>query len=209
MELSFFPSEIAFFLIGSLTYFLHIEKNLIFKWKWIKFIGFILIPCFLLAGYMMGMTNGFGYKYERGLIIFYLILLIAFSITVKEKKLPLKSSYLYIIVLLLIFFYSFPIILDGFNRKTLYIIILSLSIGPIFELTKKSSIDNFLGKLSYPVYICHVIILDFIWPLAPYHERGTISGTLTAYVMTLILSMILLFSIEKPIDSIRSSFMKS
>lgn len=71
----------------------------------------------------------------------------------------------------------------------------------LFELTKRSKIDRFLGDLSFLVYILHYPILEYTWS----HHIGFIKGQVGYFVAgsTLILSVILYFLLEKRLDNYR------
>lgn len=69
----------------------------------------------------------------------------------------------------------------------------------LFELTKHSKADRLIGELSYPLYIVHYPVLTFLWGKAlPQNQLG-----LTCFLITLVISVIIHFVIEKPIDRFR------
>ena len=69
----------------------------------------------------------------------------------------------------------------------------------LFNLSAGWKFDNFLGQLSYPVYLSHVLVIDFVVRshLFPY-DMG-----LVATAVTLVLSLALYLLIDRPIERIR------
>lgn len=45
--------------------------------------------------------------------------------------------------------------------------LIALLVPPLFALTKDNAIDRLLGDLSYPVYLCHVFVLDLVVLIDP------------------------------------------
>jgi peptidoglycan/LPS O-acetylase OafA/YrhL len=89
------------------------------------------------------------------------------------------------------------------NYSWLYLM-LSLAIPTLFELTKKSNFDKFLGDLSYPIYILHVpIALLIVWALDIQHAPAV---PLLFFVI-FASSLVVLF-VERPIDRFRYQFFK-
>lgn len=144
----FFPAELAFFVLGALSY------KIYFKMKSIKVDRFFLL----------------------------LPLLAVFAFTLLYQFVP------------------FP------GKKAAYFVLLAASVPMIFMYSKDSKLDNYIGELSYPVYISHIIVLNAI-------TRGfTNNGTLpylTAMALIFLLSAALVFFVEKPVERYRQARVKS
>lgn len=72
----------------------------------------------------------------------------------------------------------------------------------LFSLTKNSKLDRFFGDLSYPVYLCHILVFSIAKSLS-------MSPQLTTYFVlfvTLIVAAAVYFLVERPIDRFRHSF---
>ena len=61
----------------------------------------------------------------------------------------------------------------------LFYSIFALSLPAIFALTQSSAIDRYIGEISYPLYICHILAIGITWKLLPtatvpepYDHRG-------------------------------------
>lgn len=78
------------------------------------------------------------------------------------------------------------------------ILLFTVSIPFVFELSKSSKIDAFFGSLSYPMYISHFFIIFYF----PYFKQWH------PLIGTIILSLILEFSLMKLVDRYRIKLVK-
>ncbi|NLS06855.1 acyltransferase [Rhizobium sp. P32RR-XVIII] len=70
----------------------------------------------------------------------------------------------------------------------------------IFNLTKKSAVDNFLGHLSYPIYLGHLFMLSLV---ARFYNVGPLDKTGVALVLTFALAIAIYTIIDRPIEELR------
>ena len=76
-----------------------------------------------------------------------------------------------------------------------------LAIPHLFRFTKSNSIDRILGELSYPIYICHFLV---IWAIDSLGIVGLgIVRAVIIIVVTLMLSCVLYWGIDRPVDNWR------
>lgn len=86
---------------------------------------------------------------------------------------------------------------------TLFSMILILAftfvVPKLFELTKHSKADRFIGELSYPLYVVHFPVLICLW------NKGVATNIIgiTCFSITLVISIIIHLALEKPIDKWR------
>jgi hypothetical protein len=64
----------------------------------------------------------------------------------------------------------------------------------IFDLTKRSKIDDAIGQLSYPIYLCHLLVIQFVAGSSP---LNAILGSAVGATL-----LVLLFA---PIELVRRS----
>ena len=122
----------------------------------------------------------------------------------KFTRLLIKLMYGSLLVILILFNY-FPI--EFVIKKIVFISLLAISIGGIFNLTKNWKIDYFLGMLSYPIYISHMFCLLYLIPkLRISAPNGDFFTTLLSYSVIIGFSVALYFLIEAPFDKIRHRF---
>lgn len=114
------------------------------------------------------------------------------------------------IAFILLFIISFPFIPLHYQvKKIILIISFALLIGKIFHLTKNSSIDNFIGMLSYPVYVSHLLTIQYFIPkLGIPVPNGSIMTTAITYFFTIVFSFFLYYTVERPVDLFRHRFKK-
>jgi len=98
------------------------------------------------------------------------------------------------------------IVLLSYTQTTVpswVILFLGLSVPALFEITKNIKIDRFIGELSYPVYILHFPI--YIFMKNNNINSGLISlGTMVS-ILTIAISLIAHFLVDKKVDSFRHS----
>lgn len=74
----------------------------------------------------------------------------------------------------------------------------------IFELTKNNRFDVFLGELSYPLYLVHLMVIQVALVFAQVYrgwlEPLTAVGTPYVALLALVVSAGIVFLVERPID---------
>lgn len=89
-----------------------------------------------------------------------------------------------------------------FGREVTRFLLLGLvtvSVGPVFALVKDNRFDRALGDLSYPIYVAH--LLAFVIAGEIYAEGQALLGT----GLTILISLALVYAIERPLDRFRHS----
>lgn len=84
------------------------------------------------------------------------------------------------------------------DPTTLGILVFSLALPFVFELSKNSKIDDFFGGLSYPIYISHFFVIYYFPYFRQWHPL----------VGTILLSVAIDFCVIKPIDRYRLRLVK-
>jgi peptidoglycan/LPS O-acetylase OafA/YrhL len=79
-----------------------------------------------------------------------------------------------------------------------FLVMASLAIPFLFALTRKNDPDRHLGELSYPIYICHMLV---IWIVEMFFKAPTtlMSGAIMM-AGTLALSCVLYLCVDTPVD---------
>ena len=86
---------------------------------------------------------------------------------------------------------------NGPKYSLIYYALVLVSFPMIFLLTKNSAVDRFIGDLSYPVYICHMLVLDALRLRYPQVNPAIAAAAAVA------LSTFLLVAIDRPVDHMR------
>jgi peptidoglycan/LPS O-acetylase OafA/YrhL len=139
----FFPSEIALFLSGSLSYYVYASKT-----KHQRALAMTLLCCAALLLFACLAINRW----------------------------------------------------DGISRLASLSFLAAIIIGVprLFEATKNIAWDKYIGELSYPLYICHLL---FGWILLP----NTYFGVYAALFLSLAMSIALYHFVDRPIDAWRQN----
>ncbi len=123
---------------------------------------------------------------------------------IEKKKISPNTKYLLGAFFLFIIFYQilpFKFAENNFPFNAVYFVPFAILISYLFHYTKNSKIDRFIGELSYPVYITHMIFVKLIFsfpiPSVPY------LNSLLICCLTIIFSLFLVKFIQTPIDNFR------
>lgn len=85
------------------------------------------------------------------------------------------------------------------HKRLLLYVLLIVSLPFIFEFTKFSRLDRFIGELSYPFYLCHLLTMSLLIQFDPH------PGSWVIAVWATLLSVAILQWIDRPIDRIRQA----
>lgn len=80
-------------------------------------------------------------------------------------------------------------------------------IAVLFAYFRRSSIDRFIGELSYPIYLLHVMVIGSISPLLQkLHVSGSYLGILGALI-TILISLVIFLFVLQPFERWRHAFL--
>lgn len=99
-------------------------------------------------------------------------------------------------------YYALPV--DPLTKRLLFLLVLFLSLPLVFALTKDMKVDKMIGELSYPVYLCHFLVIELLADLwgTKVMNQWQMAGTILASVVTAGFIVIL---IERPSERYRHS----
>lgn len=175
-------------------------------------ISSFILRCFLYN--ILGLQHDpWTYRFFPTEIMFFLFGFISYRIYVRLKKLSISDTAGFItliyILLLTIFYYKLPYIKLTFmpfsSSEIIYISSIVTLIPVLFIYFKKSSWDIHIGELSYPVYICHMLVIKVCKDLPFLHINSTelviLSVLLVAYILNKVVAV--------PIERYRQSRLKN
>jgi len=147
------------------------------------------------------------YRFFPTELMFFLLGTIAYHVYKKVDTLNIRTGYLklnYYFILLFTLSFSF-IPLPFLVKVMLYLMVFFVSVPFIFILSKKWKKDRYIGELSYPIYISHLLVLMIVKELniPLIGELG-----LVVTVLTILLSIVLNEVIAKKIELIRQRRVK-
>jgi len=198
--------ELLFYLI--VPFLIKITKKL--------FLGVSVLYAIVFFGYIVPrglIPNTLTYIFLDNLIFFLLGIfsyrfILSSSILKLSKPKFLKLSILMFLGLLLyLVFYNFikiklPVTVLHMESFPYYLLLI-LALPLIFTITKFSAIDSFIGKLSYPVYIMHLLILKLISNLGL--TQATNFRSALVIFISLYISYLAIKYIDNPIDKLRQT----
>jgi len=150
-------------------------------------------------------------------LIFFLLGVTAYKFIYKSKIFhsrwisPKLLNSLFIFFILYLLFYNYlplkvPLIFLNLS-DLIYFIVLTLIIPLIFFHTSKNKIDNYLGKLSYPVYITHLLLIKLLSNMKIFVHDSPLK-TILVITSTLFVAYLMVRFIETPIDRYRQRRLK-
>lgn len=190
--------EISFYLIAPFI----VRKKLSFIY------GLLLLSTLLR---ILLFTNGLDhdpwtYRFFPTELLFFLLGTLAYHTYKKIDLLNLKKPFLmsiYVFILLFTLSYSWiPIT----NKMYIYFTSFFLSLPFVFILTKRWKRDRYIGELSYPIYISHLLVLMIVRYMK---IPETIETGLVATVVSLFFSVLLNELIAKKIELFRQKRLKT
>ncbi|HSA06001.1 MAG TPA: acyltransferase [Candidatus Gastranaerophilales bacterium] len=148
------------------------------------------------------------YRFFPFEIAFFLLGIICFRLYEKYKNIEISKKSASILLLsvfsYIILFQYIPVEL-GVKKWVLYAAMIPLA--PIlFKISKNNQFDRFIGELSYPVYICHVLIINLLSLAFPDPPKYF---PLLAMVLSIALSIILNKLIADPVERFRQKRVES
>jgi peptidoglycan/LPS O-acetylase OafA/YrhL len=171
-----------------------------------------LIFCSLLLRLVL--VFGFHLKYDPWTyrffpteLVFFLAGIIAYRLYKNLQRFQIKEIYLKIIWLgILLFTVSLSFLpskaIDSFSVKDwFYLFTFFISLPFIFSLTKKWKFDRYIGELSYPVYLLHVLVLTVCTKLKISAFVGGLGVTTT--IVSILCAIVLNELVQKRIEKIR------
>ena len=108
----------------------------------------------------------------------------------------------FIIIGNLIFYELLDKMMDTAVHAWAFYLLFTISLPFIFTYYKSSKIDRFIGELSYPIYISHVMIIGMVhFILKKFHSLVYLSEI--SFLLSIVFSYFLIFFILNPIEKIR------
>ncbi|WP_372434968.1 acyltransferase family protein, partial [Nitratidesulfovibrio oxamicus] len=158
---------------------------------------------------LFGFTDPWTHRFFPTELATFLLGSVAYKMSSRPKNKEKNILFQYISFASIIFFLlTFRFIpLDDELKKIAFILLLSLTIGDIFFITKNSKIDTITGHLSYPIYVSHIFVTEYL--LQKLHlpiPNGRFLNTLFVYSAVLLFSAVLYFTLEKPMNAFRRRF---
>ncbi len=195
--------------IGTEIWFYLLAPTLIGR-SIISIIGIALISLSLKI-FMETYLNYQSYYFFPAQVFFFLIGVLGYKLgKAKEDSLPIKKVGFIALTL-----FSFScLFINAVNQKyygeyqVFLFVILGFSIYPIFRLTEYSKADRYIGELSYPFYMSHMLIISVTNNILHHLFKSQLVPSWIFLLLILIASNLIYFYIEKPVSQFRKQFAK-
>jgi peptidoglycan/LPS O-acetylase OafA/YrhL len=86
----------------------------------------------------------------------------------------------------------------GAEKRIVYVLLVAISVPFIFATTKASSADRWIGELSYPIYVTHLLVLALL-------PQAGIDRGLLCLAATIVTAIALVCVVELPMDHWRAA----
>jgi len=190
--------EIAFYLIVP---FLARKK------AWIIGILILLSIGIRIALYHNGLTHDpWAYRFFPAEIVYFLLGMIGYKIYKKMQHIKPNSIPLYMVFGLILCFTLFFGLIHLQGKGYLYLLTFSACVPFVFILSKNWRIDRFLGELSYPIYISHLLV-QTVLTLLNVQDIGIGKG-LTLVLFSVLVAIALNQLVIKRVEVLRQSRVK-
>lgn len=159
----------------------------------------IIVLIFLIKTYFIyNISNSYNWEYRFIFFELFLFLLGGFIYNNFKNIQSNWSPYIFLSSIIYVCFLNLTI--EIYIIKHLFYILFSLSIPLIFKLTKNNKLDKFLGDLSFPIYICHILTINIAKEFIFTNKFLYLSFVI---LLTILLSIFLL-KISNPIEKFRA-----
>jgi peptidoglycan/LPS O-acetylase OafA/YrhL len=125
------------------------------------------------------------------------------NLSLRLKLVKKRTSLVLLIlnILIIIFYYKLPVLVPNEIKYYMYLTFFTISLPFIFDLTKENFWDRFIGEMSYPIYLSHMLIVFIV----SMFNKNLADTSLYIVPLTIIFSVLLNEFFLKPIEKIRQT----
>ncbi len=184
--------EISFYLIAPFL----IKLNL-------KSIFLLIILSLLLRIFLIKINlahDPWSYRFFPAELVFFLLGIVDYNIYKKIQMTQIKPLYLKSIFVFILSFTLLSSFIPFSGKLFIYLFAFFISIPFVFILFKRNNSDRYIGELSYPIYISHILLLMVL----SYFKIPVLGGQgLTLVILTICFSFLLNKFVSEKIENIR------
>lgn len=135
-------------------------------------------------------------------LVFFMGGVVAYKIYARYQNLiPPLAGYVVIGAMVAFTYFFFELPAAASIKTKLYYLGFVAGLPLIFAATRRNKLDNWIGELSYPVYICHVMVITVLVWVGTTPERVPLYSVFGA----LAVAVVLIFLIANRIEALRQS----
>ena len=199
--------ELEFYLIAP---FVLVRKNILLLLLLLS----LLLRTFLIS-IGLGSSDPWQYRFFPAELALFLIGALAHQVILPFYQKIFSSEYLesfvntstYGLILITLIYWLIPI--DEIIKSIFLILIFFVFMPFAFIYQSKCNWDKWIGDLSYPIYICHLLVFNsvsFVFIKFGVEDEKSIAAA--TIILTITLSIALNFYIANPVESLRNRFRK-
>ena len=143
------------------------------------------------------------YRFFPTELVFFLTGVVAYRWH-EKKKVGLAAlsgdKWVYFVILITLIYSIFPF---GRVMMWIYYILLFVSLPALFTYSSRNKIDRYIGELSYPIYLVHMLLIELV---GQYLNVNNVFFTdLLVAVLSIVAALVIHIVIEKPVERFRNS----
>lgn len=142
-----------------MEFWFYLLAPFLFKMKNKQIVIIIIFLIILKYLFLNEFSNSYNWMYRVHFfeLVYFLLGGISYKLIKIKKSNPLTGKLIFIMIIIYVIFIN--LFAENLIFKWGTYLAFSLAIPVIFSLTGKLKIDKFLGDLSYPIYIIHILII--------------------------------------------------
>ena len=171
-------------------------------------VGLILIgtACRLVTYYGFGLTQSpWTDMFFPNELPLFLMGIISYRIYAFVRTTALRGAALGVpCALFLLLSFCYQLLPEVAATKWCYYAAATCLIPFVYAATKSSRLDRYIGELSYPLYLCHILVIWFLRPILLRHDLMK-QAPLWVIPAAVLLSLLLVEAVVRPVDRYRQS----
>lgn len=174
----------------------------------------VLILAFSLVMRIFGYFHGYiddpwSYRFFPFELSMFLMGTLSYYLWGIVRKLPKSSAVFWLSFLPLIAAILYPAYKTGgigffTPSKVFYFLLLTVSLPAVFEKTKACELDRLIGDLSYPLYLCHVLVLWVLHQVPVFRKEGPVYA-LCGAIASIAVAWMITYWLDERIDAFRQT----
>ena len=144
-------------------------------------------------------TDPWAYRFFPSELFIFCMGVMSFkSVALIKDRINIKKYYKYFILLIIVTTLSYSSIdVSSIFKLPAYLLAVAIALPFIFEGLKKNKLDREIGEVSYPVYLCHLIVIDII-----YYFDISIFGDQSLVIVagSIVMATAITYLVSKPIE---------
>jgi peptidoglycan/LPS O-acetylase OafA/YrhL len=164
------------------------------------FISLVLRLIFIAQGYS---SDPWTYRFFPFELLFFLLGTVAYEVYtyLKKKEINIRK-FKWLPALFVVLTVLCGMTPYNYAKDLVFTFLVFLGVPFLFMATQNNEVDNRIGEFSYPVYICHMAVIDGFRRFEITNTKPF--GDFTIIIITLLVSYILIRLVSNPIEKIRA-----